>query len=328
MKKIILKIVCGIIVLLVVVLAAGKIWFWAPAAGYYGASQAAFAIPGLGEGFVPQGLEYHWEDDLMFFTGYMKDHSASPVYVTDAETGAVKARVELVLSDDTLCTSHNGGLAEYNGRLYVCGEPAVLHVFSVQDVLAVEGRGQVYEIATVPLTAADDALSPAFVTALPEGLFVGEFYIEKDYETPLEHRIGQSNSLAVLLPYDDSQAGVSSVPSRAYSLPDRSQGACEDEDGLLYVSQSWGASPSRIDVFAPAAAQQDAHVLGVDVPLFVLNDACRVGSGVIAPMSEELVLRGGRLYINCESASQKYLFGLLNGAQNIFATDVAFFRGK
>ena len=42
----------------------------------------------------------------------------------------------------------------------------------------------------------------------------------------------------------------------------------------------------------------------------------------IAPMSEEIVLVGGKTYVMCESASDKSIFGKLTSANFCYATDL------
>lgn len=318
-----------IVGLIAAILLGGRLFFRLPVSDYYAASRPAFGIPGLSDGYVPQALDYSKELDRMILSGYMKDGSPSPVYVVDYKTGDVDATVTLTLSDGTLSHSHSGGLAVHNGLLYTCDSGNdVLHVFKIEDLGAIKGEGTIKEIGTVPVHSDGDAVSPAFVAAGPEGLVVGEFYIAKSYETPVSHYVDDHHALAVLLPYDDSELGVSAVPTRAYSLPDKAQGMCFDEDGLMYVSESWAVSSSVIEVFRLGEPTGEIQVLGRTLPLVMLGDENRVSSKKIAPMSEEIVILNGELYVNCESASKKYFFGLLNGAQNLFATDVEFFKGE
>jgi hypothetical protein len=42
----------------------------------------------------------------------------------------------------------------------------------------------------------------------------------------------------------------------------------------------------------------------------------------IAPMSEELFMKDGKLYIMCESACSKYIFGNFIGGRWCYATDL------
>lgn len=42
-----------------------------------------FLIAGLSEGYITQGISYDKDTDNFFMTGYMNDHSASPIYVAN-----------------------------------------------------------------------------------------------------------------------------------------------------------------------------------------------------------------------------------------------------
>lgn len=327
--RLLLSCLCGLMVLVLLVLLGGKLWFSLPISAYYRASEAAFEIPGISSGFVPQGMAYAADTDRLLLTGYMTDHSASPIYVVDYSTGKLEKRVTLRLEDGTLCTAHNGGLTVHNGYVYVCDSHSPsLRVFSLADLGAAADQSELREVGRVMLENGGDSIGPAFVEAGPDGLVVGEFYIAKQYETPVSHYVEDHHALAVLLPYDDSPTGVSETPVLAYSLPDLAQGMCFDDQGLMYISESWGTSFSTIEVFRPGEPTGEIDVLGVRVPMTMLGDANRISAVKAAPMSEEIVILQDQLYINCESASMKYLFGRLNGAERIFRTDLSYFKGE
>ena len=52
-----------------------------PHLGYYRASERAFKIPGLGDGFIPQGLDYDSARGTYLVTGYDKEGDPSPLYL-------------------------------------------------------------------------------------------------------------------------------------------------------------------------------------------------------------------------------------------------------
>ena len=76
-RNIFIVIAAFIILLLIGV----RIGFRLPVHSYYKNSTKAFVIPGLSEGYIAQGLSFDKETDNFFLTGYMADHSASPIYV-------------------------------------------------------------------------------------------------------------------------------------------------------------------------------------------------------------------------------------------------------
>ena len=125
-----------------------------------------------------------------------------------------------------------------------------------------------------------------------------------------------------------AQYGIASAPIMAYTLPDLAQGMCFD-DGKIYVSSSWGTADSHIYQYDAAKLQLQGNIalLGMELPLYALDSAALLTDGVIAPMSEEIVIVDGRLYTMCESASNKYIFGKFTSGKWCYATDVkAFFQ--
>jgi hypothetical protein len=66
----------------------------------------------------------------------------------------------------------------------------------------------------------------------------------------------------------------------------------------------------------------DITVLGKQVPLYAMDSASLIKDHKIAPMSEELAFVNGKLYVHCESASDKYLLGRLTGGKWCYATDM------
>ncbi|MCQ2437509.1 MAG: hypothetical protein MJ099_03835 [Clostridia bacterium] len=322
-----MKFLIVLVILIAVILIGGRLYFRLPYSDYYKASEKALRIPEITKGYVPQGLEYLNETDRLLLTGYTKDGSPSPMYVVDRKSGALEKKVFFRHADGTECRDHNGGLAVHGDCLYVCDDTDnVLRVYSLADLNAAADGDFLNEIAAVPLTAGDDVIMPAFVEATEDGLIVGEFYYAGKYETPVSHYVGDHHGLAIVLPYADTPSGVDPTPVRAYSLPDKAQGICFDTEGILYVSESWGTAASVIETYRDAAPEAEIEVLGVTLPMTVLNDDLRLNAAKIAPMSEEIAVIEGMLYVNCESASNKYFFGRLNAAQNLFATPIEFFK--
>ena len=95
------KVLVILLCVVFLILNAGRFYFRLPVLGYYGASEKAFRIPGLWEGFVPQGLSYDRESDSFLVTGYRKDKTASPVYVVSRGDGKQTGMALLTAPDGT-----------------------------------------------------------------------------------------------------------------------------------------------------------------------------------------------------------------------------------
>ena len=323
----------GIFVLFIgLVLLGGRIYFRLPVKAYYAASEAAFAIPGLSDGFVPQGLAFDEESGTYLVGGYMKAKgAASPIYTVDAKTGELKAHASLVNADGTPFTGHAGGLSVWDCNVYVAGTGCLL-IFDKYEILAAGDGAEVQCLGRidVPL-AADDILGVSWVDIQSDDegalLTVGEFYKTPEYKTPESHKFNSPSGerlQALAVTYRLSEDGGSLTPLKAYALPDLVQGFTV-HDGKLWLSTSWGTGFSHISAYDENSLEafRSIDVNGVTVPLFALDSASRAADYKLPPMAEEIVFSpDGKLLTMCESASRKYYFGLLTGGQWCYATDL------
>ena len=109
---------------------------------FYDNSEEGFIIPGLKEGFVPQGIFYEEVNDIFLLSGYYKGKAQpSRVIVVDGEGNLVKSVGCLTQKGDK-ATGHFGGIAVYKDYVYVA-TTSVTHVLSLTEVLSAEDEGYV-----------------------------------------------------------------------------------------------------------------------------------------------------------------------------------------
>ena len=314
-----------IIAALLLILMAAREYFRLPVLDYYHASEKAFRIPGLDEGFVPQGLSYDADTDLFFITGYRKDGSASPVYTVSRTDSAVN-RTLLMNTDGTPFTGHAGGISVHGDYVYIAGgEDKCVYVFSRGVLLSAPEDGAQCLGSFETALPDGDGIDVAFTAVHNGKLYVGEFYREQNYPTAESHklttRVGDYNT-ALALAYEfsddpDNRFGLAPTPCAAYSLPGLVQGMCFDGSSV-YLSTSYGLAFSHIYVYDASALAPQGEI--ADVPLYAMDSASLTAALKLPPMSEEIEVLDGRLYTMCESASQKYLFGRLTGGVWCYAT--------
>ena len=331
---IVLIVVGGLLVLVGFLLLAVRGYFRLPISDYYRNSEATFYIPGTNEGFIAQGIADDTKGNHFFVTGYMKNGSASPVYVVDKESGKLKKTVFAQTEDGSDFNGHCGGIEVYGDYVYIAGSAdCCLYVCRYNDVMNAEDGGKVKLIGKVDLKVSDDdKVRVSFVTKTEEGLIAGEFYRAGNYDTLESHwyktAAGDLNkAMAVLVKFSETgEFGVEDAPSAALSLPDQVQGLCVLGNSL-YISTSYGPAFSTIYRYDINAAKTDEKVtlLGKELPLYVFDSAPQKSAKKIAPMSEELIAVGGKLYIMCESASDKYIFGKFTSSERCYATKAEFF---
>lgn len=328
----ILLIIC--IICLVVVVGA-RIYFRGSSFDYYKASRKAFVIPELNKGFVAQGLCYDDKAKDFLVAGYKLD-GASPIYVVDSTRNVLK-RVSLSNNDGSEFVNHSGGIAIHNDYIYLAGcDDKCLYVFKRSDIYEAENDDKVKCLGIVDFKLSDDDyLRADCLTTDEEGIYVTEFYREENYKTAPSHAVhtigdDDNNALVVKFNFDDSSNsvyGISTKPVLAMSIPDLTQGIAISSN-KVYLSRSYGASSSSIDVYNldRADSNKTIEVLSTNVKMLELDSLSMVAQKTIPPMSEEIVIVGDEMYTMCESASDKYIFGKLTSAEYCYATKMEFFK--
>ncbi|MBO5287424.1 MAG: hypothetical protein J6B34_04795 [Clostridia bacterium] len=286
---------------------------------FYSNAQVEFAIPGLMDGYVPQGFDYLEEEDAFLACGYMKGKSASRVYLIKRDGSYTYT--ELKKADGKKYTGHTGGVEYFENYLYITGSSGI-DVFTLSDV--VEGKSETRLLGTIDSYGVD----PAHCFIYDGSLYVGSFYKAGDYDTPVEHHLttpcGDENKGAMLSFKLDSQGtfGVNPVPNAFYSMPSFVQGACVTEDGKLVLSTSWGISVSHLYVHDLAkinSYDEKITIGGNEMALYYVDGASLVNTIDAPPMSEEIIYLEGKIWVMNESACNKYIFGKFTTGNNLYS---------
>ena len=301
----VLAIIAAVILVLLVAVRAGERLAFAK---FYSNAKRELPIPAVNGGFVGQGLDYIEEDGVFVSCGYSsKKGEASSVYVMKSD--GTSHRTALKNQDGSNYTGHTGGVAHYNGFCFITGADG-LDVFSLADVLA---GGEAKKIGEVK---SPDGHDPAYVTVCGDQLYEGSFYRAGNYETPENERIttphGDENK-ALIYVYDLSETapfGVNETPVAAYSTVGLVQGMTFTDEQIV-LSTSYGLAASHLLFYdiADIVAPEKTTVGENSVDLYYLDVSCLAKSVKAPPMTEEIVYKDGRIFIMCESASDKYIFG-------------------
>lgn len=315
---IILKIAGAVLALFLLAVLGLNLYFRVNYRDFYALAEKEFKIPGLSRGFTPQGLTL-CEDGTFLTCGYRKDGGASRIYLV----GDKEVYVKLAKADGTADTNHAGGLETYGGWLYLTDEDTIA-VYNLDEVLNASAGD-----AVSPVSRFDTRLRNSFVTVADDKMYVGEFYREENYKTEESHHMTTDAlethyALMAVFPLSkNAQYGFASkAPERVYSITGLAQGACVTKSGRICLSTSYGAADSHLYFYEdPAKYAPDGafELLGVKVPLYYLDGNHLEETVKLFPMSEELVCAGGRIYIMCESASNKYVFGKFTGNDYVYS---------
>ncbi len=303
-----------VLVLLVGVRAGEKLVF----AKFYKNAKRELPIPAVNAKFVGQGLDYVDESGVFISCGYSsKKGEASSVYVMKSDGTSYKTALKN--QDGSNYTGHTGGVAHYNGFCYITGASG-LDVFSLEDILA---GGEAVKTGEI-LSPKDH--DPAYVTVHGGKLYEGSFYRAGNYETPQSERITTPNgdeNKALIYVYDLSETapfGVVGTPVAAYSTTGLVQGMTFTETQIV-LSTSYGLAASHLLFYDldKIAAPVKTLVGENETDLSYLDGSCLEKSVKAPPMTEEIVYKDGRIFIMCESASDKYIFGKFMSGRHMYS---------
>lgn len=299
---------------------------------FFSNAQEEYLTPGIYEGLVPQGYTYDNEEQVYLQCGYMTDgKSASRIYVTkEASDGNYYnvGYVELYTADGKPYTGHTGGITSSDGFVWLAndgeGDDNRVWVLSLDEIVA---KAMLEEGPIILQTSFQTESRAACCFADTEYLWVGEFHDGEKYTTKETHAFevsgGENNALVCAYKLDpDSKYGIVSekvgdsdvfTPELALSVTDLVQGFTAIPGGFV-LSTSYAVNFSHLYFYSdPTSGEADAtiNINGKDVPVYFL-DADNLEKDVsMPPMSEEIFVRGNRIYVLFESACQKYIFGNL-----------------
>ncbi|MBQ8448362.1 MAG: hypothetical protein IJX27_05485 [Clostridia bacterium] len=294
--KILLIALASILALVILFLCGMNIAKSAIYPDYYAIKTDICKNPGLYDGFVCQGVCAYEEGGKFLVTGYMKDHSASRIYVTDKENNSYY--VTVTLENGKPYTGHGCGIVYKGDTAYLVSEKKI-HVLSLSDILGAESGGNVTVSETIPLNN-----SGSFVYSDGDYLYAGEFHngnqyvTDHPYETPND---GTYYAIMCRYSFDDL-----TKPEKVYSITNQVQGACFTPDGKIVLSTSYGLADSYYYVYNECDAVDSGETLD-GVPVYILCDPIDVVKG--PAMAEGLDYYDGKVITLTESASNKYIFG-------------------
>lgn len=268
-------------------------------------AEDAFAVPGLDEDFIPQGICYIDSLDKFAVSGYVKGDN-SRIYLVDKETGESK---KLIISD---FTEHAGGIASYGNDVWVS---------SGGDEN--EG-GFVYHLSAVTLSLARDGAEIDFDGSFQtwcrgstifcdgENMIVGEFYERNDYPSDENHVYGKNHAWACgyELPISPlSYNGEKRTPDFIISVPDKVQGLAVSADKNVIFSSSYGRNnDSTLYIYTPYNEwkKTEATIDGETVPLYAPERDSLIAKLKMPTLMEGIDTEQGNLYVVFESGAKNY----------------------
>lgn len=336
--KITLRVLVTIILVVVLLLALVKVGERIFFTGFFTNAETEFKIPGLNDGYIPQGFEkIELEGKTHFLAcGYMKNKSSSRVYLLE-ENGNILKEIKLFNEDGGAFTGHAGGLTyQYtdNGNyLYISGSKC-LYVFDLDDVLGDDDKATrigKFNVSTLAEgVQGQDEVSPAYCKVFDGYLYCGSFHDQANgYPTTSNQHFtkGEIKNHSTILKYKldpSAKYGLSLKPEAVYSTPSTVQGMTIS-NGKLFLSCSWGLSISKIHVYdlnkieATELCKTDKAIWDNEYPVYFVGGDNHITTISAPPMAEEIVYHDGRIWIMNESACNKYIFGKFTSGNYLYS---------
>ena len=300
-------------------------------------SEEGFIIPGLYEGFIPQGIFYEEENDIFLISGYYKDKvQPSRVIVVDGEGNFLKSVGCLTLKGNK-ATGHFGGIAAFKDNVYVA-TTSVTHVLSLSEILSAEDDGYVHiqkELYT------DTTCS--YVNVCDGVLYIGEFtditiddvkgatniYTsklgEKFFSRCNAFILDENGVCGIKADRIDEEGNL--TPDFAVTTPFKVQGMTRLNDGsFVFTASSTAITNSRVYKYRDVTKGEPDEIIevnGVDVPLYYCDMFDKTGSYRVPTYLEEITLyKDGSVYIITESAASAYIKQSKNPIDNVLKWDI------
>jgi len=303
----ILAFLVGIISLVVVAWGGLNIAKFAIYSEYYSINENVCKNPGLNDGFVCQGIAANEANNVFIVSGYMKDHSASRLYITDKNNESYFVSLS---SNGKAFKGHAGGVATTGDNIYLASGDTI-YTFSLSEVLNSE-NGAIIDIGEG--TEVNNQAS--FVYTDETHLYVGEFHDGENYITEHPYQTNDGKYYAIISRYPLNDL---TTPNKIYSIRNKVQGACFTPDGKVVLSTSYGLTSSVFYVYNEADAVDSGQTLD-GAPVYYLNNCLNEIKG--PAMSEDLDYYDGKVITLFESACDKYIFGKFFFANKIVSLDI------
>jgi len=271
-----------------------------------GENKLEYTIPGLDQGFVPQGVTYDKEHDWIIISGYYKEGYPSQIMILDAKTGKVVKIITLRNRDGSLYTGHAGGVAYSNGHLYITGEGNVYTISG--DELENAGKNDIITFSKQKKTST----AGSYANTSGENVYIGNFHQKGKNDVKSITVNGKQYSS-----YCEEYNSDVTKRQRIILTPDQTQGMTRTDDGRYIFSTSYGRDKKSIFYVYTGEPELIGYVDGVPVYQFTQKPTIIEGP----PMSEGMCTIDGKNYVIYESGSKQYRDGTDGNGKSKNPTD-------
>lgn len=279
------------------------------------AGKAGPVVPGLKQGFVPQGVGYITEKKWYVISYYSSNGQNSMLGIVDAETGKFVKGLGINDVGGAQYKGHAGGIAISAKNLWIASD-SYLRRIKLDDIYSAKNGDKVTTVDKI--STGNNASFAMYSNGV---VWSGEFYEAQDYPTDKSHQLKAKDGMTHnawmtgfrLDPQTDTCAfsGKSTAtPDYVLSIPGSVQGATVLSDGRFVLSESYGRNnDSTLETYKnvlKGKADTTVKINGKDVPLWILDGTCLTKKNTAFPMSEGIIEKDGAVDIVFESGASTY----------------------
>lgn len=276
-------------------------------------------IPGIDEGFIPEG--YCTAPEGVLVSGYMKDTGAARVYLIrdDGDTSYTN------LLDDNLepFISKASGIAFFDGYMYVTGDEG-LYMFYYEDVRDKLEETDYYGII-------ETYIKPEWCAIYDDNLYVGSCSAG---DSVPEWQITEApsgetfyNLITVFRLDPDIKFAIKRNPIGAIASPKNIQSAYVDSNGFVFCTYDGIAGSEFIfhylDTDTHGSVTVEKNELRKSLPLYYFTESSRTYTLSAPPMLEGIISDGDRIYALGKSASRENYYGTLLGLDKFYSFKIS-----
>lgn len=294
--KIILIVLCSCIVLFILDYARINIRYLLQKKYY----KEEFSVQGIKDGYVPQGLTYNREHDLVLQTSYNKEHKVSKLYLTNFTDKKFIKELELLDENGNESTSHVGGIATYKDTIYITSDYKI-YEYSMDDALT--STNKITATKSGDLTIRGDF---CYCDEEKNILWVGDFFLKPVYPVPNDDPKLYGFSLT------KENSSYFTEPDYSYSLPKMVQGMAINKNKVFFSESYTYLINSNLEIYDNIIENNNGSKF---------YKANKVKTIKLPPMSEGIFIKDDRLYFLLESAADSY-GGAYPKVYNILSVDI------
>ncbi|MBR3161726.1 MAG: hypothetical protein IKF19_03250 [Bacilli bacterium] len=255
-----------------------------------------FSIKGNTRNYVPQGLAYSNEYNIILQTSYNGNHDTSMLYIIDYKNGKLLKKLKLRENNNKDNIKHVGGITTDNNKVWIVNDYKVSE-YSLIEILETN-NSFIKSIGDYKLINRGD-----FCLYDSDILWIGEFFLNPFYRVP------DNNPL--LIGYNYKNAIDYKKPDYIVSLPKMVQGmAITDDNKFIFASSFTNLINSNLSIYDnPLKYKNNYYTVGnKKIPYYKFNSDNYINNIKVPPMAEGLFYKDNYLYVLFESSSDKYFY--------------------